>query len=83
MSNNHLALLIPFRQDLANKRRIGYKKLQQLTAPKFNLGIRLRHLQKLSLPRKKFIFALQMSNKHLALLGNISVENGSKAQTKI
>jgi len=26
---------------------------------------------------------LQMANKHLALLGNISVENGSKAQTKI
>ena len=41
---------------------------QQLTAPTKNAGIRLRHLQKRSLPRKAIIFALQMSIKYLALL---------------
>jgi len=40
----------------------------RLTAPTKNAGIRLRHLQKRSLPRKTIIFALQMANKYLALL---------------
>ena len=44
------------------------KRKLPLTATKKNAGILLRHLQKRSLPRKKFIFSLQMSNKHLALL---------------
>ena len=39
-----------------------------LTQPKSHLGIRLRLLQKQSLPRKEIIFALQMSNKIIALL---------------
>ena len=44
------------------------KTYERITAPKKNAGIRLRHLQKRSLPRKAIIFALQMSIKYLALL---------------
>jgi len=40
---------------------------QLVTQPKSHLGIRRRHLQKRSLPRKKFICALQMSSKQLSL----------------
>ena len=54
-----------FRQTL---KLYGQKTTWAITATKKNAGIRLRHLQKRSLPRKKFIFSLQMSNKHLALL---------------
>ncbi len=46
----------------------GVTKQQVVTHGLFYLGIRLRHLQKQSLPRKTFIFALQMSNKIIALL---------------
>jgi hypothetical protein len=37
------------------------RKHEPLTTPTKNVVIRLRHLQKRSLPRKTIIFALQMS----------------------
>ena len=45
-----------------------YELKQAITKTKSHLGIRLRYLQKQSLPRKTFIFALQMFNKIIALL---------------
>ncbi len=59
------------------------KNNDRITHGLFNLGIRLRHLQKRSLPRKTIIFALQMSKKHSIIVSNISVENGFKTQTAI
>ena len=67
-----------FRQTL---KMYGQKTTWAITATKKNAGIRRRHLQKRSLPRKKFIFALQMSKKHCIIVSNISVRNGFKIRT--
>ena len=50
------------------KRDAPVWRQQVLTHGLFYLGIRLRHLQKQSLPRKTFIYALQMANNIIALL---------------
>jgi hypothetical protein len=50
-------------------------RLQHITAPTKNAGIRGGICKS---GRQLIIFALQMANKHLALLVSFSVENGFK-----
>ena len=57
------------------------KNYEAITAPKKNVGIVLRHLQKRSLLQKTFIFALQKSIKQLSL-SEIFCQKSFKLQTK-